>query len=142
MILAPPESRMFFLLGRGRSGTELLRTILDAHSGISVAPEALFILNLARAYRRRPWSERRIRDFGRYLFLEDRMRLWNVTRENLETIWKALPADAGFGRRCAEVYEAHARAGRKNEGCLLGDKNPTFSLFVPELMELFPQAKF
>lgn len=137
-----PEERLWFLVGRGRSGTELLRSILDAHSGISVAPEALFVLILARAYGRGTWDERRVRRFGRDLFLFDRMRLWDVTRENLEKTWSALPPDAGFARRCAAVYEAHAAAHGKSEGCLLGDKNPTFSLFVDELMDLFPRAKF
>ncbi|HEX7677281.1 MAG TPA: sulfotransferase [Thermoanaerobaculia bacterium] len=140
--LALPDERLFFLVGRGRSGTELFRAILDAHQGISVAPEALFILNLARAYRRRRWNEQRVQRFAHHLFLDDRMRLWDVTRESLEATWNALPSDATFARRCAEVYEAHARANGKSEGCLLGDKNPTFSLFVPELMELFPRAKF
>src|SRR5437016_2231279 len=106
--VAPPDERLFFLVGRGRSGTELLRAILDAHNGISVAPEALFILNLARTYGRRAWSERRVHDFARHLFLDDRMRLWDVTRQQLETTWNALPAEATFARRCAEVYEAHA----------------------------------
>src|SRR5258708_18872438 len=130
MAFAPPDARMFFLVGRSRSGTELLRNFLDAHDGISVAPEALFILILARAYKGRTWSDRRIHRFAKYLFLEDRMRLWNVTRENLETIWKTLPSDASFARRCAEVYEANTRASGKTAGSLLRDKNPTLSLSV------------
>src|SRR4051794_2678128 len=108
--VAPPDERLFFLVGRGRSGTELFRAVLDAHSGISVAPEALFILNLARAHGRRAGSERRVHDFPHTLFLDDRMRLWDVTRQQRGATWNALPAGAPSARRCAEVYEAHARA--------------------------------
>ncbi len=141
-MIVPPEERMFFLVGRGRSGTELMRAILNAHVGISVAPEALFILSLCRAYGRGKWTERRVRRFAHHVFMHDRMRLWKATREHLETRWSALPSEASFARRCAEVYEAHATAMGKNEQRLLGDKNPGFSLFVRKLMDIFPRAKF
>lgn len=139
---APPEERMWFLVGRGRSGTELLRSMLDAHSGISIAPEALFIIALARTYRHVRWNGRRIHRFAAALFRFDRVRLWSVRRNDLEQRWNALPPDASYARRCAEVYAAHAAACGKAEGSLLGDKNPTYALFVNELMELFPNAKF
>lgn len=134
---APPDERMFFLIGRGRSGTTLLQGILDAHPSVSVAPEALFIMNLALAYR-----GGRTKGFTRDVFLEERMRRWAVKREDIEQRQLALPSDASFARRCAEVYEAQADAAKKDVGRLLGDKNPHYALFVDELMELFPRAKF
>jgi hypothetical protein len=133
---------MFFVVGRGRSGTTLLKALLDAHPSISVAPEALFIMNVARAYRTGSWNERRVRRFSRDVFLEDRMRRWGVTREELERRWLALPPDATFARRCAEVYEAHADRNGKRAGRLLGDKNPHYGLFAHELAEIFPRARF
>ena len=136
-MIRAPEERMFFLIGRGRSGTTLLQGILDAHPSVSVAPEALFIMNLARGYR-----GGRTRGFARDVFLEERMRRWAVTREDVEQRLLALPGDASFARRCAEVYEAQADATQKEPGRLLGDKNPHYALFIDELLELFPHAKF
>lgn len=133
---------MFFLVGRGRSGTELLRKILNSHSSISIAPESLFLVALRRAFAHATWSEKRVERFARAIFRDDRMRLWNVDRDALERRWRATPATTTYAARCAEVYEAHADAEGKRNGRLLGDKNPTFSLWVPELMDLYPDARF
>ncbi|MBI4604730.1 MAG: sulfotransferase [Planctomycetes bacterium] len=39
-----------FILGCQRSGTSLLRRILDSHSGIACPPESAFLVQLARVY--------------------------------------------------------------------------------------------
>jgi hypothetical protein len=142
VVIAPPEERMVFIVGRGRSGTTLLKTLIDTHPGISVAPEGLFVMNLLRPSRGRTWNEQNVRRFGREVFLEERTLRWSVSRDELERRWLALPAEASFARHCAEVYEAHAEATGKDPGRLLGDKNPHYSLFVDELMTTFPKARF
>jgi hypothetical protein len=136
--IGSPDERMFFLVGRGRSGTTLLQTILNAHPAVSVAPEALFVMNLVRKYR----DQWRIENFGDEVFLEARMRRWKLDRDALDARWGALPDDAGFARACAEVYEEYADEAHKELYRLLGDKNPHYALFTETLGELFPSAKF
>lgn len=133
--------RMFFIVGRGRSGTTLLKSLLDAHPSVSVPPESLFIMYLFRAYRRGAWNERRIRAFAKAVYLERRMRRWNLDSAALEARLVAL-GEVDFPRLCAEVYEAYADAEGKAEGRLLGDKNPLYGLFTRELADVFPRAKF
>lgn len=135
------EDRMFFLVGRGRSGTTLLKSILDAHPSLSVAPEGLFVMNLWRSYRRGAWTPERIRRFAQHLFLERRMRRWSIDRDELEERL-LLIGDPSFARLCAEVYETHADQTGKAPGRLLGDKNPHYALFVRELRAVFPRARF
>ena len=132
---------MFFLVGRGRSGTTLLKSILDAHPSLSVAPEGLFVMNLHRSYRRRAWTANRIRRFSHHLFLERRLRRWSIDPEGLEQRLLAID-EPTFARLCAEVYELHADRTGKVPGRLLGDKNPPYALFVAELREVFPRARF
>ena len=135
------EDRMFFLVGRGRSGTTLLKSILDAHPAVSVAPEGLFVMNLWRSYRRGSWTPARVRRFAKHLFLERRMRRWSIDAEGLEKRLLEI-GDPTFARLCAEVYELHADNTAKAPGRLLGDKNPHYTLFVRELRAVFPQARF
>ena len=138
---ASPQNRMVFIVGRGRSGTTLLRSILHSHPRISVPPEALFILYLLRGFREGPWSGRRVRQFTEQLFLEQRMRRWRLDAAGLATRLASVE-DPSFSRLSAEVYEAYADAAGKTPGRLLGDKNPLFALFTDELAQLFPDARF
>jgi hypothetical protein len=139
---APPRERMFFLLGRGRSGTTLLRSLLDAHPSIAVAPEALFVMSLHRRYSRGTWTPQRIRSFHAHAFLERRLRRWNVTRADLEARALSSTSEPSFADLSAELYESHADACGKQRGRWLGDKNPRYSLCVDSLREVFPSAKF
>lgn len=138
---ASPQHRMVFIVGRGRSGTTLLRSVLNSHPRISVAPEALFILYLLRGFREGPWTGRRVRRFAEQLFLERRMRRWRLDRAELTERLASID-EPSFSRLSAEVYEAYADAAGKTPGRLLGDKNPLFALFTDELAEIFPDARF
>ena len=40
----------FYILAMGRSGTTLLQSILDNHSGIVVPPESYFMIHLDKKY--------------------------------------------------------------------------------------------
>lgn len=140
--IVAPRDRMFFLLGRGRSGTTLLKSLLDAHPSISVAPEALFVMNLYHHYGRAEWTDERIEGFSRHVFLERRLRRWSVERDQLVARWRAMKDCARFADLVSEAYELHADATGKNEGRFLGDKNPRYSLCAAELRAIFPRAKF
>ena len=50
---APP----FFIVGCGRSGTSLLREMLNSHSKLAVPLESLFIIDYLRAGSRMPLPE-------------------------------------------------------------------------------------
>jgi hypothetical protein len=138
----PLKDRMFFIVGRGRSGTTLLVRLLDAHPAIAVAPESLFILYLKRKYQNAGWRDpEAIRHFARDLWKEERMRRWQLDPGALEKRLLAVE-NPDFATLCAEVYRANAEVRDSGEALLLGDKNPHYALFVEELAALFPAARF
>jgi LPS sulfotransferase NodH len=133
---------MFFIVGRGRSGSTLLSRMLDGHPEVVVAPEGLFVMHLDRAYGRRPPDGRWVRAFQRDLRLEDRMKRWALDPVRLARSLEAVGPDAGYEELCSRVYAEHAAACGKPQARLLGDQNPHHALFVERLMELFPTARF
>lgn len=134
---------MFFIVGRGRSGTTLLSHILRAHTELSVAPEALFVLLLRGRYGRIVWNERIASQFARDIWLEERLGRWKLEHAPLERRLTDLSrTNPEYARMCAEIYLADAEGRGKNAGVMLGDKNPHYSLYVRELAELFPTARF
>lgn len=136
---APPG--MLFLVGRGRSGTTLLRAMLDAHPAVSVAPEALFVMNAYRRYHRGPWDRRRVEAFARDIWLERKLRTWDLDEAEVTGALLAVP-EPDFAALCRTVYRAYARLHGKPAPRWVGDKNPHHALFVPELMAAFPEARF
>ena len=69
---------IFFIVGRGRSGTTLLSRMFAKHPQIAVAPEGFFAMSLERRYGSGAWDASRIDAFGRDLLLENRMRTWKL----------------------------------------------------------------
>lgn len=134
---------MFFVIGRGRSGTSLLGRFLDGHPDVFVAPESLFVLNVLRRYSGADFDPPTVRRLVRDIWREERMRRWKVDRRALEEhLLSCREPGLGLARLCALVYEASAEAHGSRAGGLLGDKNPHYALFVRELMALFPSARF
>ncbi|MBD3370723.1 hypothetical protein GF402_10200 [Candidatus Fermentibacteria bacterium] len=134
---------MFFVLGRGRSGTTLLRCMLDVHPKISVPPEAMFVMLLRGRYAGvRDWDRDRIHSFCLDLWRERRLLSWHLDPADVERRLMSVAGKASFPVLCRKVYESYAAARGKNGPVLLGDKNPHYCLFAGELMELFPRSRF
>ena len=134
-----------FVLGRGRSGTTLFRSILNSHSEISIAPEAIFIMNLYSKYGHvKDWDEDRVLKFSADLWLEDRLAFWGLDREKVtEDLLAVLQEGANsFADFCREVYVSFARQDGKPDARIVGDKNPHYSLMVDKLERLYPGSKF
>jgi hypothetical protein len=136
------NKKMVFILGRGRSGSTLLSSMLDVHPSISFAPEGQFVMNLYKKYKGAELSEKRREEFLQDIWLEKRMLDWSLDVEALFTQVMDLPAKATFGDLCTQVYLCHAIAKGKPNPVYLGDKNPLYALFSRELVTIFPEAKF
>ena len=138
------DTRMFFVLGRGRSGSDLLVRILNTHQQLSVAPEALFLINLYRKYANvKNWNEQKILSFFHDLLLENRLTdWWQLDKKQLKHDLLKLSGEATFQTLCKTVYLNFAQQTGKENVKLLGDKNPTYTLFAKELLQIYPEAKF
>jgi hypothetical protein len=136
---------VFFIVGAGRSGTTLLRTVFDAHAEICIPPEGKVIMHLKSKYGSVTlWNEKRINEFVEDLF-EDRkfVQMWRVDKEKLKSFITKFPfEELDFGVLIKIVYLQSASLFQKGRTVLIGDKNPFYSLYIEELIEIFPQAKF
>jgi len=134
-----------FIIGRGRSGTSLLQTIFDAHPSVITANESVFILHLKQKYSRvKIWSEDKINEFIVDLYKDLKfLHLWNVDQTLLRNKISLYPiSEISFSILCKLVYLSVKSPFSKSKIALIVDKNPIYSFFIDELIELFPNAKF
>lgn len=137
------EEAPFFIVGSGRSGTTLLRLILCAHSRIHIPHETHFIADLvrelplteplnppqlARALDLITGPRRAYNDWPRMEIPTGEFRDWALALEEPKL------ADV-----IALLYRDHLRRQRKTRW---GDKTPDHVHIMPELLTLFPGAKF
>ena len=121
-----------FVLGVSRSGTTLLRVVLDRSPGIAIPDESFFIPLLARRHRG---------SVDRARFLDDLRRLSTLHA------WGLSPEDVGSrlrprmqaGEAIGAIFEAYAEKEQKPRW---GDKTPVYMRHLPLLERLFPAAQY
>ncbi|MBN1953999.1 MAG: sulfotransferase [Anaerolineae bacterium] len=140
---APPRPYQalppIFIVGVHRSGTTLLRYMLNSHSRIYIPPESDFIANF---FLRRPsgeLSERRIAQlldtvFTRYRFVGE----WQGDPPTAAAFIAAMPerTPAAF---LDTLYGTYAR---QNDAVRWGDKTPIYASYVDLIHRILPQAQF
>ncbi|MEE9613892.1 MAG: sulfotransferase [Thermodesulfobacteriota bacterium] len=125
-----------FIVGAPRSGTTLLRLMLDAHPEISIPPETHFIPDLLPLER------------GRKFFIRNRFyktvvgsRRWKDFHIDPKEFRKALKAIRPFnlpdGLRC--FYEIYISRFDKPRW---GDKTPAYISYMTDIQEVVPEARF
>ncbi len=137
---------IFFIIGRGRSGTWLLRSVLNQHSKVFVPNEGMFILNLYQRFKDvHPFTKKDAEQFYKALWTEKRLiTWWRVDKEPFlqALLDEAAKGNADFSKMCYAVFKETARQSGKIGELLIGDKNPTYTFFLKEMERLYPDAKF
>ncbi|MDQ3986001.1 MAG: sulfotransferase [Actinomycetota bacterium] len=123
---------MFFIVGSARSGTTLLRLILNAHSRVAVPPESRFITELYQ-------GDRVDRDhFLQRLESHSQFQHWKIP---IDDVRRQLGGDESVAYADAILAAYRAYAGLKGKS-LFGDKTPRYVTNIPRLSRLFPDARF
>lgn len=127
--MSPP----FFIVGSARSGTTLLRVILNAHSEVAVPPESRFVTEL--------WNgsdEVDPEDFIERLASHRQFQGWSL---DPDLVRRELGGGdhITYARAVEGTYFAYMRAHGKTRW---GDKTPRYVLKLPFLARLFPDARF
>lgn len=128
-----------FIVGCGRSGTSLLRTMCNAHRDLAVMFEPHFVGVMARRMRRYEQPD----GFRTDRFLDDlsadrKFRAIGVRQEALRlTLQASPPADFADAVRC--VFRTFAAQEGKAR---YGDKTPNYVFAMPLLAETFPESRF
>jgi Sulfotransferase family len=122
------------IVGVPRSGTTLLRMMIDAHPAVAIPPETGFLpaladLDPARDASREAWQI--ITGFHTWPdFHLDRSAL----RDTLDRLSPASPAEAARA-----FYRLYAERFGKSQW---GDKTPTYGAALPKIASLLPEARF
>lgn len=133
----------FFILSRPRTGSTLLRTLLDAHPNVAIPPECQFLVNLYPRYGRiREWSPKTIDRFITDLSKQYLLSTWNLDLAAVREILHAQPTPLHYIDVCRHVYLQYESVYSKGSISWIGDKNPGYSLQIPTLLRLFPKARF
>ncbi len=139
----------FFILGRPRSGTTLLRALFDAHPNVRIAPEFPMFLPLYQKYRKvEPWNRETVESFVEDLFRpvafgNRRIDNLRIDRQAFVHDLERLAAEGGTIQDMLFSINEHAWSPfPKNEILLVGDKNPVYSIHLRRLSAIFPDAKF
>lgn len=135
---------MFFIVGKGRSGTTLLQTLLDANPHVLIPLESRFVIHLKSKYESiEKWNEEKILEYYNDLFTDIKFStLWQVNRERLKKELLAAGSEADFPLLCKIVYLNYISMFSKQEIRLIGDKNPIYTIFTADLLRIFPGSKF
>jgi len=120
------------LLGVSRSGTTLLRVILDRSPGIAIPDESFFVPLLARRHQRPVDTARFLDDLSRTPVLA----AWGLAPDDVAPL---LHPGSSVGEAIAAIYEAYAAKVGKPRW---GDKTPMYMRHLPLLDRLFPDAQY
>ena len=126
-----PNCPPVIVLGVSRSGTSLLKQMLDHHSCLAIPSESYFIPSLWDRYRRLPNTEALLAD----LMYCRRVEEWGI---GLADIRRRIPEQAGFSEVLQEIYRSYAEARGKYR---FGDKTPLHMQHLDLLESVFPGAR-
>jgi Sulfotransferase family len=120
------------ILGVRRSGTTLLRVMLDRSASLAIPDESYFVPQLARRHRG---------TVDPTAFVDDLRRLPTLDEWGLSPglVAKRLRPGMRTGEAIAAVFEAYAAVRGKPRW---GDKTPLYMQHLPLLERLFPSARF
>jgi hypothetical protein len=130
---APPPAP--FVVGVGRSGTTLLRMMLDAHPDLAIGPETHFVPDLIRASRGRRGSPERAL---RAIVESRRWGDFDLDAGELEARLRGLDPFGPAGALRA-FYALYAESQGKPRW---GDKTPVYVTKMREIAATLPEARF
>lgn len=133
----------FFILGRPRSGTTLLRSIFDAHPAVAIPPEGTLILQLyphwKNGFSATPGNLQHLQHIIRN---DPKISAWQLPADSLHAALGALPQPIPFSTLIRTIYALVPSAWPKTALLATGDKNPIHTLYAERFERIFPDAKF
>ncbi len=118
-----------FIVGCARSGTTLLRTMLNNHPAVAIPVESLFMIDYLRAANNRP-----IERFQKLVLQESEFQEWQIDI----TLQDLVPQ-----RTVANLLTyLHEQYAHKNGKHIWGQKTPRFIRYGDLLKNTYPAARF
>jgi hypothetical protein len=128
-----------FFVGFARSGTTLLRAMVDSHPEIGIPPESHFVTELAPCRARYEASGRfDVEHFAADLCAHAWFRWWRIAPDELLAALRDA-APAAYSDAIRTVFSRWATRHGKPR---YGDKTPTYLTELALVAALFPEARF
>ena len=125
-------SRPLVVLGVSRSGTTLLRVVLDRSPGIAIPDESFFVPLRARRHGRTIDADSFLEDVARI----PTIRAWGL---RVDDVRPRVRSGMATGAAIAAIFEAYAERQDKPRW---GDKTPMYMRHLSLLERLFPEAQY
>ena len=136
-----PSVRPVFIGGSPRSGTTLLRTMLNSHPGLAIPNETRILVDGYR--RRRQWGDLRNPDnrrrVARWVVERKVSRYRQLTEEPDELVERMVSAAPTLGSVLGAGFRLYAERHGKARW---GDKRPSLVLNLDAVFAMFPEAQF
>jgi len=127
-----PSHSPVIVLGVSRSGTTLLKAMLDAHSQLAIPSESYFLTQLWDRHGAQPERDAFVEDLARL----ERVREWGVDPEDVRA---SLPERPTFAEAIQSIYQLYAESKGKPR---FGDKTPLYMQRLDVLERAFPDARY
>ncbi len=128
-----------FIVGCPRSGTTLLQITLDAHPNIAIPPESFLFQRFPPVWERygNLNDETNLRLLAGDLLADERIKDWRLI-VSVDEFCRRLDARTIRGA-VSLLFQLYAEQKGKSRW---GDKTPQHSLYLKEILAVFPDAKF
>jgi hypothetical protein len=134
-----------FVIARGRSGTTLLRTMLNANTNTISPFESKVIVHVKQRYAsEKNWNKQKVLQFIEDLYEDVKFKsFWAIDKEKLTKEILSFPAEQLNLELLLKItYLCFPTEFEKENITLLVDKNPPYAVFLEDLHKIFPDAKY
>lgn len=130
-----------FIIGNPRSGTSLLRVILNSHPDLLIPPECGFAVWLYPAFKNKDISKKEvIVDYVNALKTTRKFETWNIdTKELIYYLLKVAPRS--YAELIDQIHQFYGIT-QNIQFKRWGDKNNFYLDKIKEINEIFPHAQF
>lgn len=130
-----------FIVGTQRSGTTLLRLMLNSHSKIAIPEEGTFWMPLLRRSKGkidRKIKSSELKNYFKYIQNNTQFKLWGI---DPQAAFDEIRREEGctLAELMSKLYDCYASTHNKT---IWGDKTPSFFRMISILSKLFPSARF
>jgi hypothetical protein len=134
--IAQKSSNPFFIVGADRSGTTMLRLMLNAHSSFSIPLESWFLIDLMDSLPLQSYlSKEQVQQATRIVKNHWRWKEWGIEDDFLQSTLNTLERPT-LQKLIDEIFRLAVPDKR------WGDKTPGYVTEISRIFQVFPEAKF